>query len=122
MTVRRFRPVGVQAHYVRRMARRAVRCAGCGARYRVDRMRFLAQKGGAWLYLARCVRCRAMAFIGVVVRDARPAVCDATAHELERFENRPPVGVDDVLTMRRVLEDFDGDFARLFDQGTGAGQ
>jgi hypothetical protein len=54
----------------------------------------------------------------IVKVDSVPeVVTDLTEAEMGRFESFKVVTADDVLNMHDFLGSFDGDFARLFEQG-----
>lgn len=111
----------VRARLWRRLARRTVHCAACGGRYRLDRIRFVAQKGRAWLYLARCHKCRSLAVIGVVTLGTKAGRLDADAPGAARTTPVLPITAEEVAAVRKRLEGFDGNVDALFGQASDAG-
>lgn len=51
--------------------------------------------------------------------EPRPKIMyDVTYEEWLAFQELPPISHDDVLDVHALLEDFDGDFIRLFEEPT----
>ena len=71
-----------------------------------------------------CEGCRNQGFITAVIEGhdldgsspARGAVSDLTAADRARFAATAPIATDDLLDLHLFLDEFDGNFAALFNQ------
>jgi hypothetical protein len=93
------------------------RCPHCRQSFQQEHVRVAARHEGLWVVSVRCAMCRKQQVFWIALSDLseQPDVLrDPSPEELEVFESMPPVAADDVLDMYEFLQDFDGDFRRLF--------
>lgn len=94
-------------------------CAACGAPYEPGRIRLLAERDGLYFVDLACTECasRAVAIVTVELDDDDEPRADAgDLVQLTPVDPRPPVpplAVDDVLDMHRLLEGFEGGTVEL---------
>jgi hypothetical protein len=79
-----------------------------------------------WMMVVACADCQAKNFVAAVLDDGDPAQAEIALRRLAEepgdaleLDDPPPTGggpvtVDDVLELHAFLEEFDGDFRRLF--------
>jgi len=88
-----------------------VDCAVCGRNVPAERIRILASRDDLTFVELACAACRSES-LGMIVRgdaDGRSPYGEFLAADDARFREALPIGVDDVLTVRRLLEDGDLD-------------
>ena len=106
------------------------RCVVCHREFETDDIRVLSRKPDIWTMLVECDDCHARNFVAAVLNDGDPkeaqlALRRLTADALalgESDETIAPEGptsgervsAGDVVDMHRFLDEFDGDFIRLF--------
>ena len=97
----------------------STKCALCGRHYEVDNISILARDEDLWIMQTSCYICGTQCLLAAVVReDSTPEfITDLTEAELDEFESVGEVTDDDILDMHHFLEDFKGDFSRLFEHG-----
>jgi hypothetical protein len=114
-----------QSSEVRRIVLSVVEdCVQCRQRFSLDDMRVVGRNGNLWVLAVRCPECSSQSFVAAVVGEHDDGTTvEAAAIDLvddEAFEEEPdfvePVDVDDVLDMHEFLEEFDGNFLRLFNR------
>lgn len=117
-----------QAEQVVRRLMAAVKCTVCGSPYASDRIKILGHRDELWFLAVTCGRCHTQALVAALLKDADGSSATLTrisvpgkAFPVEEASPGPepvalslPVTADDVLEMHRFLQDFDGDFTRLF--------
>lgn len=109
------------------------RCSVCHRAFDEDDVEVLSRKQDMWMMIVQCRDCQARSFVAALVGDATSTspsgqLFDLAAAEFgfeERFgleavtevdkPTAPALSVDDVIEMHEFLDDFDGDFKRLFD-------
>lgn len=114
-----------QSSEVRRIVLSVVEdCAHCQQRFSLDDMRVVGRNGNLWVLAVQCPECDAQSFVAAVVGEHDDGTTvEAAAIDLveEEFpmddEVADPVTVDDVLDMHEYLNEFDGNFLRLFARG-----
>ncbi|MFQ6058227.1 MAG: hypothetical protein ACE5MB_05015 [Anaerolineae bacterium] len=91
-------------------------CAVCEARYRLEDIHILAHQGDYWVMAVDCEHCHTQGLVFAVVQEEQgpQVVTDLTPREWAKFRDMPPLEADDVLDVHEFLQDFDGDFIRLF--------
>ena len=96
----------------------SIRCSLCGRHYEVDNITVLGHQEDLWFLRAFCSACRTYCLVAAVVKQDRvpKVVTDLTQSELDRFRSLSRLEADEVLDMHNFLKDFDGDFARLFNE------
>lgn len=106
----------------------AVKCTVCGSPYESDRIKFLGHRDELWFLTVTCSRCHTQGLVAALLKDANGNSATLTRISVPGKALAPevvnpeppavtpeePVTADDVLEMHGFLQDFDGDFARLF--------
>ena len=110
-----------QSSEVRRIVLSVVEdCIQCQQRFSVEDMRVVGRNGNLWVLAVRCPECASQSFVAAVVGEhddgttIEAAAIDLVDDEFEEPESIDPVTVDDVLDVHEFLEEFDGNFLRLF--------
>ena len=88
-----------------------VDCAVCGRNVPAERIRILASRDDLTFVELACESCRSES-LGMIVggeADGRYAYGEFLPEDDARFREALPIGVDDVLTVRRLLQDGDLD-------------
>jgi hypothetical protein len=95
----------------------SVECNACGQRYEADDIEVIGHHEELWFLRAVCSACHAQSIVAAVVKEGKAPqlITDLTDAELDKFGNID-ILTDDVLDMHNFLEDFNGDFSRLFSQ------
>ena len=112
---------------------RLPRCAVCHSHYEEDDINVVSTKDDVWMMVVECDVCHARNFVAAVMKDGDPnqakvalqKMSDAARSEDEVTESDPelqreaeasgpPVSAADVVDIHQFLDEFDGDFARLF--------
>ena len=105
--------------YIKRLVAKS-KCGVCGAPYRVDNVSVLGHEDEFWFLSVFCDSCQNERLVAALIRSRHDEVtvedmpAGMARSELIRFAKLPAVGYDDVLSMHSFLEEFDGDFRRLF--------
>jgi hypothetical protein len=104
----------ILAKNLSRLVQDQASCSVCGRSYRENDISFTGHRRDSWLYVATCGHCGAVAIFGALTGGG---VC--RVRELARGSGPVPEPVtrEDVARLRHTLQDFDGDFARLFATG-----
>ena len=94
----------------------SVKCNNCGRTYHMRDIKVIGNHEEIWFLQVSCPSCRSRYLITAVIdREKNPElVSDLTEIEFSKFKNSTALDVDDVLDMHTFLEEFDGDFSRLF--------
>lgn len=111
------------------------RCVVCHREYEISDITSVQRKPGVWTLMVECEQCHSRNYIAAVTQDGNPedaifevrslterAMKDATipthhdndASDQDVQTTREPISAIDVLEMHDFLNDFDGDFERLF--------
>ncbi len=114
-----------------------IRCPNCGNSYKKENINFLGQLGQAVLVQLNCLNCKmpVMATIvmtpGITSNNSLPDISSFKELEdlyknLPAFSNRKekmsspelskPISSDEILDFHEFLENFDGDFNKLFNK------
>ncbi|MCS7051785.1 MAG: hypothetical protein NZL87_09235 [Thermomicrobium sp.] len=83
------------------------RCAVCGERFEDDDLQALGRTRTTWAFRLTCRRCGAASLVAAVIGEEQ-------LHDVVDTRSSAPVSERDVEEMRAFLEQFDGDFQRLF--------
>ena len=109
--------------------RRMNRCVVCHREFNSDDIQVLSRKPDIWTMLVECDDCHARNFVAAVLNDGDPQEAQLALRRLtedafdtieeEIIEAEAPitgerVSAGDVVDMYEFLNDFDGDFQRLF--------
>lgn len=109
---------------------RMERCSVCHRGFEPDDVHVLSRKADMWMLMVSCSECHARNFVAAVIGDGDAEEAQLALRRLgeehvrSRIEIEPelaaedapgePVSVDDVLEIHEFLQEFDGDFQRLF--------
>ncbi len=95
-----------------------VTCAVCGRRYDPGNIRILYHEQDLWFVSVVCQACNTKSLVAALIKEGSgsPVVTDLTDEEMARFMEGFPVSADDALDVHAFLEEFDGDFAGLFEK------
>lgn len=120
---------------------RIERCAVCHREFKADDIKVIARRPDVWTMLVECTDCHARNFVAAVMNDGDPQAARLALRRLtEDAINRgtidfgetevslepeltqerpadpsaPAIDAGDVVDMHQFLNDFDGDFKRLF--------
>lgn len=118
---------------IKRLIHAAVtRCSACQRQYMLDDFSVIGHRDHLWMVTVICEACQNQGFITAIVEqpellsdrpprraEASPIgrqgrLTDLTLAERDRFAATQPVDIDDLLDVCAFLDDFDGDFASLF--------
>jgi hypothetical protein len=92
-----------------------IKCESCGQHYEAYNIDILGHSEDMWFVKVLCATCHSQCLVAAVVRKEKaPAVTTDLTEEELKANNDSTIEVDDILDMHRFLEDFDGDFLRLF--------
>ncbi|TAK34268.1 MAG: hypothetical protein EPO21_09985 [Chloroflexota bacterium] len=101
----------MQDRYIKRLVARA-KCGVCGAPYKADNVSVLGHEEEFWFLSIFCETCRNDRLVAALIKP------DRAREEAPPKRSVPkeftPIGYDDVLEMHAFLQQFDGDFRRLF--------
>ena len=92
-----------------------LRCTECGQPYNPHDFVLVNRSDDVWVLGIECNHCGGSGHVVVALQPdvkAEP-ISDLTAEELEIAELWSPVGLDDVLAMHILLEEFDGDLETI---------
>ncbi len=105
------------------------RCSVCHRTFDEDDVEVVSRKEDMWMMIVQCRDCHARSFVAALVGEATNtspmgqlfdlASADVSFEEFEDHAREvrsdvPPVSIDDVIEMHQFLDEFDGDFRKLF--------
>lgn len=120
---------------------RIERCAVCHREFQADDIKVISRRPDVWTMLVECDDCHARNFVAAVMNDGDPQAAQLAlrrlteeaiirgpidieedepgidAELLEEYAagpGTPAIDAGDVVDMHEFLEEFDGDFKRLF--------
>lgn len=114
---------------------RMERCTVCHHIFAPEDIHIVSRKPDLWTMVVACAECNSRNFVAAVLGDGDPAQAQLALRRLSEQgalgeDDGPadepaspagdPVSVDDVLEMHSFLKQFDGDFSRLFRDGSGS--
>jgi hypothetical protein len=96
----------------------SVKCHACGEHYEKNSIEILGHENDTWFMNVFCSKCKKSIFIAAIIKKEEAQLStDLTQQEISRLSGNNPVSDDDLLGLHKFLTDFDGDFAKLFNQG-----
>lgn len=119
----------VREERIKRLILAAVpRCSACQHSYAVADFAVIDHREHLWMITVRCADCQHQGFITAVVEGhgieerhaPRASRAEFFTEETARIVPYNPVTVDDLLDLHDFLDDFNGDFARLFARRKGS--
>jgi hypothetical protein len=98
------------------MARR-LRCPSCMRRFRPQDISALESSGRFGVFRLRCPMCNSQRLIMAQwsKNAIRTYVTDLDTEEWQHYRNGPPINVDDVLRVHRMLQTYDGDLSDVLE-------
>jgi hypothetical protein len=107
---------------------RMERCSVCHRSFEADDVHVLSRKADMWMLMVSCSECHARNFVAAVIGDGDAEAAQLALRRLgeehvkgsvdiePELDGEPgeAVDIDDLLEMHEFLQDFDGDFLRLF--------
>jgi len=97
------------------------RCAHCGHRHDRENLTMVGKSRTMWAFRLTCPTCGAQSFIAAVVGEPGASAEGTGLGRRDERRSKPsgsPVTEEDVIAMRRFLEEFDGDFKTLFSKAS----
>jgi hypothetical protein len=93
------------------------RCTHCRESFDRERIRVAARQDQLWIVSVRCGRCRNQQVFWIALKPngEETLLKDMSKAEEAHFAGLSALTSDEVLDMHEFLRDFDGDFARLFE-------
>lgn len=117
---------------------RMERCSVCHRDFSTDDIHIINRKPDMWTMLVECTECHSRNFVAALMNDGDPNEAelalrklsdnairemlgndDTPAVELEGPVDGDPVSASDVVDIHTFLDEFDGDFKRLFQSPKG---
>ena len=101
------------------------RCSVCSRSYTLTDFAVIGHREHLWMVTVICAECHHQGFVTAVIQ-GRPtaknkptplSLLELSPAEHARFAIATPVATDDLLDLHLFLDDFDGDFAKLFGVG-----
>lgn len=95
-----------------------IKCNVCGEYYETNNIKVLGHRDDIWFLKVFCPACHSQALVAAAIKEGKPleVVTDLTEAELAKFAQTSTISADDMLDLHSFLQDFDGDFAKLFSQ------
>jgi hypothetical protein len=107
--------------------KRMGRCRVCHRSYVDEDVSVVSRKPDMWMMVVECLDCHSKNFVAAVLNEGDPTRAELALRRMSAAEEvdiefeisspapaGAPVTAADVADMHRFLEDFDGDFIRLF--------
>ena len=96
-----------------------IRCTTCGGKFYPEDFRVLGRREEIWFVAVSCGHCATQGIIFALVREGETAprvkaTGELTAEEQTKFSSLPPISMDEVTDIHRLLRDFQGDVHELF--------
>ena len=91
----------------------SVKCT-CGSNYKAADVSVLGNHNGMWFFRAYCGACQCSYLVAASVSAKNDTATDLTPTEFSTFKRQSTLTGDDFLDMHNFLNEFDGDFSRLF--------
>ena len=93
-----------------------IKCGTCGHHYCEDHVEIVEHDENVWFLNVFCSSCQVKSLVAAVIQKDKEAETtnDLTGADSAKFQYLDRIDGDDMLDMRKFLNDFDGDFASLF--------
>jgi len=94
----------------------SLKCGVCGQRYKTDNINVLGYQSDVWFLNVTCSSCNSLALIAATLKHekSKPTINDLTKAELPKLYNAEAITSDDIIDIYSYLQEFDGDFIKLF--------
>jgi len=104
-------------HFIKKLMS-TTKCSVCGEHYEINNIKVLRHEDDMWFLNVFCPSCRSQALVAAVVKKDKSleTTTDLTKAESAKFTQAFTISADDILDLHNFLQDFDGDFAKLFSQ------
>jgi hypothetical protein len=108
-------------HFIRHLMS-AVSCSVCGALYEGDNVQVLGRHSDLWFLSVYCSICENEGLVAAILEKGQTAklISDLSADDFTKLHEVETIDSADVLSLHDFLEDFDGDFAKLFSTDDGS--
>ena len=95
-----------------------IKCSVCGEHYETNNIKVLGHQDDIWFLNAFCPACYSQALVAAVIQKGKPSelITDLSEAELAKSTQGSTISGDDILDLHSFLQDFDGDFVKLFNQ------
>lgn len=95
-----------------------LRCVVCQYRFRAKDAHIIGQRGKLWAMRVHCPMCHTQALLFALLTEhtTQTLYSDLTPDEWERFQDRPPISIDDVITFHQFMQSYAGDFSEILDE------
>ena len=93
-----------------------IECGVCGEHYEDEHVRVIGHRDDLWFLSVFCPVCKSQGLVAAVIEEGELScsITDLSETEEAKFCSLESVSADELLDLHLFLEDFDGDFARLF--------
>jgi hypothetical protein len=108
-------------HFIRQIMS-AVACSVCGALYDGDNVKVLGRHSDLWFLSVYCPVCKNEGLVTAILEKGQAAklISDFSADDFTGLHGIETIETADVLSLHDFLEDFDGDFVKLFSTDDGS--
>lgn len=95
-----------------------VTCAVCGHHFGAKDIELVGKRENIWAMQVNCRECHTKALLLAVVNQgtARQVDTDLVPEDWHRFKNRPPISVDDVISVHEFIQSYAGDFTDILEE------
>lgn len=101
-----------------------LKCPICGNRYKLEQTRVISSEQSEVFGEARilihsdCVKCKSSVMFNIEIQGPEifsvGMVTDLTKQDTAKFQDRQPIGVNEVISLHKELAAFNGDFMSQF--------
>jgi transcription elongation factor Elf1 len=93
-----------------------LKCGVCGQHYKSGNISVLGYQSDVWFLNVSCPSCNSMALIAATLKKEKqsPSITDLTKAEISRLCDAEAITSDDIIDIYSYLQEFDGDFTKLF--------
>jgi hypothetical protein len=91
--------------------RETLPCKQCGYNYKDSDIRIIGTVFSEGFFMAECRECKNEVIVNVVFKEKR-----MVHRSIGKSKTFQPITPDDILDIRNFLQNFDGDFANLFNK------
>lgn len=94
----------------------SMKCGTCNKHYEPGHINVLGHQDNVWFLSVYCTTCQSQGLVAAMIRNGKTPqiITDLSTAEIARFTNDGKITSDDILEMHKFLNDFDGDFGRIF--------
>lgn len=105
----------MDSKYIRKIMSN-LKCGICGHHYKSANINILGYQSDVWFLNVSCQSCNSMALIAATFKKEKqsPFVTDLTKAEMSKLHDTEAITSDDIIDIYSYLQEFDGDFTKLF--------